>query len=69
MGWYVLSFVWIILAGVTTALSTGDVTASALTAVFAANVVLAGYIVVSVQEENKGRVTTTTAPGETRKTQ
>jgi len=46
----------------------GDATASALTAVFAANVVLVAYIIVSVQEESNARATTTT-PSETKKTQ
>jgi len=50
-------------------LSIGDATASALTAVFTANVVLAAYIFVSVQEENKARVATTTTADETKKTQ
>jgi hypothetical protein len=49
--------------------SVGDKTASALTAVFAANLVLAAYIVVSVQEESKARAATTTTVGETKKTQ
>lgn len=47
----------------------GDTTASALTAVFVANIVLVAYIVVSVQEESKARATTTTKGGETKKTQ
>ena len=47
----------------------GDATASALTAVFAANLVLIAYVIVSVQEESKARATTTTTPGETKKTQ
>ncbi|KAF9646766.1 hypothetical protein BDM02DRAFT_3188534 [Thelephora ganbajun] len=47
----------------------GDTTASALTAVFLANVVLGAYIIVSVREENKARATTTTTTGETKKTQ
>jgi len=47
----------------------GNSTASALTAVFAANLVLVAYITVSIQEESKARATTTTAAGETRKTQ
>ena len=48
---------------------TGDATASALTAVFIANIVLVAYIFVSVQEENKARVATTTTAEETKKTQ
>ena len=48
---------------------TGDTTASALTAVFTANVVLVAYIVVSVQEEGKARATATATTGETKKTQ
>jgi hypothetical protein len=44
-----------------------NTTASALTAVFAANLVLVAYIIVSVQEESKARATTTTV--ETKKTQ
>jgi hypothetical protein len=46
----------------------GDTTASALTAVFAANLVLVAYVIVSVQEESKARATMTTT-GETKKTQ
>jgi len=44
----------------------GDTTASALTAVFAANLILVAYIIVSVQEESKAKAITTTT--ETRKT-
>jgi len=47
----------------------GDATASALTAVFAANLVLVAYIIVSVQEESKARAATATTTGETKKTQ
>jgi len=36
----------------------GDTTASALTAVFTANLILVAYIIVSVQEESKAKATT-----------
>lgn len=67
VGGYVLSFVWIRLAYTITTTFSGDTTASALTAVFTANVVLVAYIVVSVQEENKAKAATTTTE-ETKKT-
>ena len=51
-----------------TLVSAGDTTASALTAVFMANLVLVAYIITSVQEESKARAATTTA-GEMKKTQ
>lgn len=66
-----MSFAWTRVAGVMNDCSifTGDATASALTAVFIANIVLVAYIFVSVQEENKARVATTTTAEETKKTQ
>jgi len=45
----------------------GDTTASALTAVFTANLILVAYIIVSVQEESKAKAITITAE-ETKKT-
>lgn len=69
MGWCVLTFIWTGFARAITLGFSGNTTASALTAVFAANLVLVAYIVVSVQEEAKARATTTPATGETKKTQ
>lgn len=71
VGRYALSFTWTEVAGVINDCSffTGDATASALTAVFMANVVLVAYIYISVQEENKARVATTATTDETKKTQ